>query len=374
MLSTFSSSSLISSLGPVIPDANMTADILASPGLSVTAMTAASAGTTTPGRIAASGIFGSISIACWVVLLVPQLLEQFRTKSSEGISIPFLAAWFLGDLANLVGAVWGGLLREMILLAVWFCFADLIELASAVYYRYYYKSSLRGLGPIEMINDVTGETNRVESQRAQEAEEQALLFGAEHGRPNHPQHQARNYNAISAEDEFIEAEAAKRPSGNRLFLKYGLPVVLICAAGFIGYLFSNPEASDDVQDGHKLAAGPQVMGYISALLYLTARIPQIVKNHRERSTKGLALLFFIYSTIGNFTYALQILCFSSDPDYVLLNLSWLLGSLGTVFQDAIIFLQFYLYRDNDDLFSDSFSIDESATPIEDNLTSFERIE
>ena len=51
-----------------------------------------------------SGISGSISLACWVFVLLPQLLENYLSKSADGISLAFLIVWFVGDLANLLGA------------------------------------------------------------------------------------------------------------------------------------------------------------------------------------------------------------------------------------------------------------------------------
>ncbi|POS86182.1 hypothetical protein EPUL_005020 [Erysiphe pulchra] len=89
--------------------------------------------------------------------------------------------------------------------------------------------------------------------------------------------------------------------------------------------------------------GAEILGYVSAICYLTARIPQILKNYREKSCEGLALLFFILSLLGNATYGLSILCHSLQKQYLITNLPWLIGSLGTMVEDAIIFTQFRLY-------------------------------
>ena len=74
-----------------------------------------------------------------------------------------------------------------------------------------------------------------------------------------------------------------------------------------------------------------------------ARIPQIIKNHRDKSCEGLALLFFLLSLMGNATYGLGILCHSLERDYLITNTPWLVGSLGTMVEDAIIFVQFRMY-------------------------------
>jgi uncharacterized protein with PQ loop repeat len=75
----------------------------------------------------------------------------------------------------------------------------------------------------------------------------------------------------------------------------------------------------------------------------SARVPQIVKNYREKSCEGLALLFFLLSLTGNLTYGASLVAYSQKKDYLLKALPWLLGSLGTIVEDAVIFVQFRLY-------------------------------
>lgn len=45
----------------------------------------------------------------------------------------------------------------------------------------------------------------------------------------------------------------------------------------------------------------------------------------------------------------QILCHSTDKNYFLANLPWLIGSLGTMAEDVMIFVQFRLYAARDPL-------------------------
>jgi solute carrier family 66 (lysosomal lysine-arginine transporter), member 1 len=54
-------------------------------------------------REALSGISGSISLAAWVFLLVPQLVENYKQGSADGISLAFLTVWFIGDICNFLG-------------------------------------------------------------------------------------------------------------------------------------------------------------------------------------------------------------------------------------------------------------------------------
>ncbi|KAF5958172.1 hypothetical protein HYC85_005397 [Camellia sinensis] len=49
--------------------------------------------------------FGLISLVCWGVAEIPQIITNFRTKSSHGVSLLFLLTWIAGDVFNLVGCL-----------------------------------------------------------------------------------------------------------------------------------------------------------------------------------------------------------------------------------------------------------------------------
>lgn len=55
------------------------------------------------------------------------------------------------------------------------------------------------------------------------------------------------------------------------------------------------------------------------------------------------MLFFLLSLTGNFTYGASLVAYSQDRKYLLRALPWLLGSLGTIVEDLVIFFQFRLY-------------------------------
>jgi hypothetical protein len=49
---------------------------------------------------------------------------------------------------------------------------------------------------------------------------------------------------------------------------------------------------------------PQFLGWTSAILYVGSRIPQILKNYRERSTEGLSVGMFLCAVLGNLLFTL----------------------------------------------------------------------
>ncbi|EPZ33579.1 hypothetical protein ROZALSC1DRAFT_28230 [Rozella allomycis CSF55] len=87
-----------------------------------------------------------------------------------------------------------------------------------------------------------------------------------------------------------------------------------------------------------------ILGYSSAVAFIGARIPQILKNAEKRSCEGLSLGLFVFGMLGNISYSLSVFFHSLDWEYIKGMLPWLCGSLGTLFLDSIILYQFFTYR------------------------------
>lgn len=60
-----------------------------------------------------------MSIACWIIVYTPQIVENYSLQSGAGLSVLFVVTWLVGDLANLFGATIAGLLPTVIILAVY---------------------------------------------------------------------------------------------------------------------------------------------------------------------------------------------------------------------------------------------------------------
>lgn len=70
-------------------------------------------------------------------------------------------------------------------------------------------------------------------------------------------------------------------------------------------------------------------------------------SNTNRPSSGLALLFFMLSMSGNLTYGVSLVAYSQDEKYLMNALPWLVGSLGTIAEDLVIFIQFRLYEKYD---------------------------
>ncbi|CAE7398039.1 laat-1, partial [Symbiodinium sp. KB8] len=86
-----------------------------------------------------------------------------------------------------------------------------------------------------------------------------------------------------------------------------------------------------------------VMGYLSSILYLNSRLPQIVKNCQRRSVAGLSWLMFFCAFMGNVTTVTAIFMrISSKADWVA-EAPFLPGNAGTLVFDFTIMIQYLYY-------------------------------
>jgi solute carrier family 66 (lysosomal lysine-arginine transporter), member 1 len=139
---------------------------------------------------------------------------------------------------------------------------------------------------------------------------------------------------------------------SRPWLHNSLSILAVCVVGVVGWLVSYRYGMWDAGPGPDVPEGKAntlywlgtSLGYLSAVFYLCARLPQIYKNWKDKSCDGLALLFFLLSLTGNSTYGLSLLAYSQKKGDLIKAIPWLVGSLGTIVEDMIIFIQFRLYR------------------------------
>ncbi|KAF2485836.1 PQ loop repeat-domain-containing protein [Neohortaea acidophila] len=306
---------------------------------------------------ALSGVTGSISLAAWIFLLVPQLLENYKQGSADGISLTFLFIWFIGDATNLAGAAWAGLVPTVIALAVYFCFADFALIGQCLYYNALNKRQKeREDAVLEAGNEQTPLLNNGgvnSATAAPRAPRRSLTDVTDEnlGLPGSRRRSSASRRRTTSDAPSTTLERIlEEPTKTSAWIKNTISIILICLAGTAGWAVAwKSGAWRPTPIEKELASdepiGAEILGYISAVCYLGARIPQIVKNQREKSCEGLSLLFFLLSLLGNASYGAGILFHSVEKQYFLTNLPWLIGSLGTMAEDAIIFAQFSWFGD-----------------------------
>lgn len=215
---------------------------------------------------ALSGAFGSISLAAWIFVLVtplnplksliktdslqvPQLLENFQTGSADGISLAFLAVWFIGDLANFFGAIWAGLVPTVIALAVYFCIADTVLIVQCLYYK--------------NVN----RRKRIPIQTEVEDPTQPLLTQTSNAGSQPVSSQLPNPYISRLRSLFLQYFKG----ATRSWLRNTVGVAAVCATGTLGWAIAWKvgaweETLDDSPAGDNI--GASILGYTSAICYL----------------------------------------------------------------------------------------------------------
>lgn len=334
---------------------------------------------------ALSGICGSISIACWVVVFSPQIIENFRRSSAEGLSVIFIVVWLLGDVFNILGAILQGVLPTMTILAVYYTLADIVLLLQVFYYRGFTlkdevpkknaESDVEGTRVVQERQPLLSRPSPdIDPSRRQSYISEQLVRHGEHFSPVTPLHSEQH-------DNLAAVTTMKPTSTVQTVLFNTSAIIVVCLAGVLGWWLSartthhrhrhhKHRYEKHTRDGDtglvEFDLLGQVFGYLCAALYLSSRIPQLLLNYKRKSTEGVSLLFFLFACIGNLTYDMSIFAYNPDNAcrrgprhcepgearslyirYIVVNMSWIIGSLGTLLLDGAIFVQFFLYRKDD---------------------------
>jgi len=185
------------------------------------------------------------------VVYSPQLYENYTLQSGEGLSVLFVLIWLLADLANLVGALLGGLLPTVILLAVYVSFlsvrlsqnslmnvqkytiCDSTLLCQIYYYRY--------------------KRYRLSPSNDGEDQERTALLGSEREPPH---------------EEVLP--------GKILAIRYACGLAFVVVVGVAAWWITEEDNDDDADlhnpvEGSKKWWAIQVLGWSSALLFVCAQ-------------------------------------------------------------------------------------------------------
>lgn len=239
---------------------------------------------------ALSGIFGSIALASWTTVFVPQLVENYRQQSAEAVSLVFVAVWITGDVFSLVGAVWAGLLPIIIANGIAFCTTDCIFLVQCLYYRFKCRARLRmksaehhGPSDSESQNiDIACECTPFLRQLETTPMSGQTPPSCMHGLASTTKH-----------DTGIRAISGPRETSKTL-LTYEVPIFVttVVLVGSVGWLFAyrvglwQPSTRNSHEKVDEKYISAQILGSCSAIANLCARVPQIVRNTREKNCTG----------------------------------------------------------------------------------------
>lgn len=155
----------------------------------------------------------------------------------------------------------------------------------------------------------------------------------------------------------LKINRLNRIAPNRDFQRSVLSIAIVM--GFVSLVAAEPVA-DIPDDNDTSEMIGHVFAWICCSFYLTSRLPQILENHRRKSTQGINIALFTAALCGNMFYTIGILTnplahkSAARGEFLLNALPYLLGSAGylffaivsnvrTILFDVTILIQYFQY-------------------------------
>ncbi|XP_023921463.1 vacuolar histidine transporter YPQ3 [Quercus suber] len=320
--------------------------------------------------------FGLISLVCWGVAEIPQIITNFQTKSGHGVSLAFLLTWVVGDIFNLVGCLLEpATLPTQYYTALLYTISTLVLVFQCVYYdyiprRFKYrqinskheaedkKKPLRPDKSDDSSIPIPRASPKTTTQREYYYMSARSLAGS--GTPpfrtylrvakSGPSTMALNSDS-SSEDEAAPTaskSSASQPRpiprsvgyGTFLATSLNLPLksngLIQAYVGLTGRKLLHEQGAENVLG--------QSLGWLMAAIYMGGRLPQIWLNIKRGNVEGLNPLMFIFALVANVTYVASILVRTTEWDKIKANMPWLLDAIVCVALDLFIILQYIYYR------------------------------
>ncbi|KAL4571774.1 hypothetical protein LXL04_018539 [Taraxacum kok-saghyz] len=327
-------------------------------------------------------ILGLLSVMSWGVAEVPQIITNYKTKSSEGLAMGFLLTWILGDLFNVFGCLLEpATLPTQYYMAVLYLVTTLALTSQALYYGYFcdQNTSKRKDNKIESADKKT-KVNQEESTVPilSKSTPSLPIPSADYSSPPERiyytsarsltrSHTPTNFFHRTTTTPICDQDSVHEPLIGATPPPTSQPKTMLCVVFTVGiflyasnlkleensYLDSKSNEGIVIQVGRKLlqvndGSGSigigTFLGWGMAAIYMGGRLPQIFLNIRRGHVQGLNPLMFIFALLGNSTYVASILVSSMEWSKIHPNLPWVVEASGCVMLDTFILIQFIYFH------------------------------
>lgn len=339
-----------------------------------------------------STTLGTLSILSWLFAQMPQIYKNYQIKSTAGLSIYFLTEWLLGDLTNLLGALFTHQAGWQIIIASYYTFVDICLVYQFFWYTYVKpqwlgtslhssRSSERSDGDSEIINALSPINTEFPDNAQGQGRTEMQQSKHENNLKPHVEEEAPLFSPVDYEHRSVEWPVPSKPydtkgpdwaaiaSPKTVFTGAAISLAMPARAAPVPILLSLKALQIHTQQepSHLELAGT-ILSWCSTLLYLGSRLPQLYKNWSRKSTAGLSPLLFFAAFCGNFFYSTSLITNpnawsdfgpygghgwvgkdgSDQVDWVLRATPFFLGAAGVLFMDGMMGVQFLLYGEREE--------------------------
>ncbi|EXJ78489.1 hypothetical protein A1O1_08889 [Capronia coronata CBS 617.96] len=344
-------------------------------------------GTCVPTPLAAlSTLLGTLSIVSWLFAQMPQIFKNYHIKSTAGLSIFFLAEWLLGDLTNLLGALFTKQAAWQIIIASYYVFVDMCLVVQYFWYTYctkcIYPESLHSSGSSEFDDVDSAIINGLSPINSNFASDEPHFSDSEESPQKSagprdveaPQFSRVNYGEKNGANAQLckplyqdKACSSWMPTPSPRTLMYAATMSSLAskvAAAPIPFPANNYRHGIHLfRVDTPLEIVGTILSWCSTFLYLGSRLPQLFKNWQRQSTAGLSPLLFFAAFCGNLFYSASLLTNPNAWDdygpyghhgwvgsegsqrwaWVARAAPFFLGAAGCLSMDALMGIQFMMY-------------------------------
>ena len=346
-----------------------------------------------------SSVLGALSIVSWLFAQMPQIYKNYQLQSTSGLSIFFLIIWCAGDASNLLGALFTRQAGWQVVVATYYVFVDITLVIQFFWYTHYKPRWYGGY-------DELSHSQRDSDSRGEILQGMPLSGANATHQPPGPVNMTQKKsetqdtgvqtgsllssnvgNAASYSNEKLSS--SRRPvrlGTSSASPPFALPRTMLIAS-LVCAVLANASPTEVKPSPHPpishapseaiLEVVGRIFSWMSTILYLGSRPPQLFKNYRRKSTEGLSPLLFMAAFCGNFFYSASLVtnpnAWSDFPPYggggwadghgndrlewIGRAIPFFLGAFGVLGLDGFMGVQFLMYGSQED--------DESFTGADD---------
>ncbi|KAI7205102.1 hypothetical protein KC365_g17726, partial [Hortaea werneckii] len=291
-----------------------------------------------------SNVLGTLSIVAWLFAQLPQIYKNWSLGSTSGLSIYFLVEWCLGDISNLLGALFTHQAKWQVAIGGYYVFVDLCLVGQWIWYEKLKHGNMMRKAWLRRDSD------RSHPGAMAEVIDGLSVDGSSSGGDRHSNDDTKKGKAASRpriifrqptfERERKPSEHQPSPSpsatprgttihrvGTTASSSSPLPspsprtlLLIACLAALTHAspltrphptsALSSPFVTTTTTTVHSptpLEKAGTLLSWTSTALYLTSRLPQLLKNFSRKSTAGLSPTLFLAAFGGNLFYSAALL-------------------------------------------------------------------
>jgi len=299
-----------------------------------------------------SNTLGLLSSVVWFFVLVPQLYQNYKAQDSDAVSLFLILLWLVGDYLSMLTAQVKGISKIVVYVAIYHIIIGIIFTAQIIYYRYKkYKLYFNDFyySPILDVDGVTqqGASNEDASNERASNEDASNERASNEDASNERASNERASNERASNERASNERASnERAVGYYNYLLLTQNEQIFIFSSTLSVIILSTYFYFDLYQSILLA---DVVAWLTTLIFIGSRIPQIHLNYNRKSTHGLSVYSFVILNIANYLFLLSILVNMCDNighenEFLISNLQWIVGSMSGSLLDIVLFYQFYIYN------------------------------